>query len=573
MLVTDMAFALRDEELGKEQTELPATELPLTEKEIEAAKRELRFVRRSTVNKLHQTMEKLKRFLEFRGSRAVMRLLLEQVFETWEEIRTMNFRFFALLEAAEQQREQTAAERLENEVEDLRQRIDEHLKERINEPPSSIASIPLSLRKVSAPKGIVFGKPAMSADMNINQADIEFGKPAMSADMNINQADIETAKSEQALLLRQEEEKTILRKELERKELEAKLQWKEQEFKREIQQIKLEHEKRLEELKIEELDKRHRVEKKIASIERRHQLAASRMGDDLSQNGGHRKDIESLPQESVKDKVDRMFSKMGDSSAQKGSGIRTASQPSDPILKVAEAILKTQKPNINPFSGDYGKYSAFRVSFKQLEEQGYYNENELLNLLLTNVKGEAETALQGILPNSSEYYEAWRILEKRFGDPIKIVQSYRRALKSSPSVLEKNAAQLRSLTDKVTSLISVFKSLGRTGDLLSDSYVEDVLVKLPTLLKTRWIDIIKAHPERRMLRSFGELLEDRAHTWDIAQGNLDPSSSKLKSEGKSSHKTRSFKTDMTSLVSTCPFHFKKGHSVSQCRMFKRLFPI
>ena len=82
-----------------------------------------------------------------------------------------------------------------------------------------------------------------------------------------------------------------------------------------------------------------------------------------------------------------------------------------------------------------------------------------------------------------------------------------------------------------------------------------------------------AHPERRTLRSFGEWLEDRAHTWDISQGNLDPSSSsKLKSEGKSSHKTRSFKTDMTSLVSTCPFHFKKGHSVSQCRMFKRLSP-
>ena len=46
----------------------------------------------------------------------------------------------------------------------------------------------------------------------------------------------------------------------------------------------------------------------------------------------------------------------------------------------------------------------------------------------------------------------------------------------------------------------------------------------------------------------------------------------LKSEGKSSHKTRSYKTDMTSLVCICPFHFKKGHSVAQCRMFKRLSP-
>jgi len=49
----------------------------------------------------------------------------------------------------------------------------------------------LSLRKVSAPKGIEFGKLTM----------------------NINLADVETAKIEQALLLRQEEEKTILSKE------------------------------------------------------------------------------------------------------------------------------------------------------------------------------------------------------------------------------------------------------------------------------------------------------------------------------------------------------------------------
>ena len=36
--------------------------------------------------------------------------------------------------------------------------------------------------------------------------------------------------------------------------------------------------------------------------------------------------------------------------------------------------------------------------------------------------------------------------------------------------------------------------------------------------------------------------------------------------------SRSFKTNMASLISTCPFHFKKGHSVSQCRMVKRLSP-
>ena len=209
-----MASALLDEE---DQFELPATGLPSTEKEIEAVKRELRFTRRSMVNKLHQTMEKLKRFVEFRGSRTVMRLLLEQVSDEREEIRTINLRFFALLEVTERQRELTAADRLENEVKDLQQLVDEHLKDRSNEPPSSIASfpakeldpvkpavepptslasVPLSLREVSAPNGF------------------EVEKPAMSVDMNINQADVEIAKSEQALILKQEKEKTMLREEL-----------------------------------------------------------------------------------------------------------------------------------------------------------------------------------------------------------------------------------------------------------------------------------------------------------------------------------------------------------------------
>ena len=112
--------------------------------------------------------------------------------------------------------------------------------------------------------------------------------------------------------------------------------------------------------------------------------------------------------------------------------------------------------------------------FRHLEEQGLYSKNELLNLLLMTVKGEAEMALQGILPNSNGYFEAWRILGRRFGDPLKIVQTHRKTL-LCPSVSENNASQLQLLAEKVISLVSVLKSLGQSDDLLSDSYVDDVI--------------------------------------------------------------------------------------------------
>ena len=69
MLVTDMASALLDEE---DQFQLPATGLPSTEKEIEVVKRELRLIRRSMVNKLHQTMEKWSFTEVVHGSRTVI---------------------------------------------------------------------------------------------------------------------------------------------------------------------------------------------------------------------------------------------------------------------------------------------------------------------------------------------------------------------------------------------------------------------------------------------------------------------------------------------------------------------
>ena len=119
--------------------------------------------------------------------------------------------------------------------------------------------------------------------------------------------------------------------------------------------------------------------------------------------------------------------------------------------------------------------------------------------------------------------------------------------------------------------MSVLKSLGRSDDLLSDSYVDDVMEKLPVSLRTKWIDSTKDRPGRRNLESLAEWLEDRAHTWDIVQGIAD--SSRIKAEGKPSYpKPRSYAADATSLVASCPFHFKRGHRVEQCRMFKRLQP-
>ena len=125
----------------------------------------------------------------------------------------------------------------------------------------------------------------------------------------------------------------------------------------------------------------------------------------------------------MKQKIDRLFQATEVNPAPKMSALPAQYETHDPLLNIAEAILETPKPDLKPFNGDCGRYEMFKALFRHLEEQGLHNENELLNLLLTNVRGEAETALQGILPNGNRYYEAWKILSRRFGDPLKIVQT------------------------------------------------------------------------------------------------------------------------------------------------------
>lgn len=94
--------------------------------------------------------------------------------------------------------------------------------------------------------------------------------------------------------------------------------------------------------------------------------------------------------------------------------------------------------------------------------------------------------------------------------------------------------------------MSLLKSLRRSDDLLSDSYVDDVREKTACIIQNRMVGGPRTH---------------LVHC------------SRNKAEGEPSYpKPRSRAADAASLVASCPFHFKRGHRVEQCRMFKELQP-
>lgn len=239
------------------------------------------------------------------------------------------------------------------------------------------------------------------------------------------------------------------------------------------------------------------------------------------------------------------------------------------LLKLAEAILKSREPRIKKFDGTLSKYTAFKATFKRLENERHYTEDELLDLLLANVAGKAESALNGILPGSGKYKKAWEILTERFGQPNQIIESYNDALRKCAVVNERNPEQLRSLAEVVSSLVAVFESTGNEAELKSTFHVREAVRKLPPSLKLAWARQESENQSNKDLESFRKWLEKQAKTWEHAFN--EKATEKPSRDTRPPFKRSTYRTNALSPeTKPCPFHDRSHHTLEQCRMFKSL---
>lgn len=208
------------------EMELMDRQLPQTEQGIEAAKRELRLARRGATKSLQQLLDKIKELIDSRRSQTVMRIYMEQASKQIHEVKVINDRLLALLDETERRSEESNVKRLEEDLESVRLRLQQHLHEKENDPPSSVASPSLP-------------NPASTCkELTTTEAP------------DVHAENVKVVKRQQALLSRHEKEMTKFQEELQRKEFEVRLRLQELQFRNEVEKIKLEHENRSEEMKI-----------------------------------------------------------------------------------------------------------------------------------------------------------------------------------------------------------------------------------------------------------------------------------------------------------------------------------
>jgi len=291
--------------MENEGTEIIDQQLPLTKQAIVAAKQELHLARRGATRSFQQLHDKVKDLIATEGSHTVTRVYMEQASEQIVDVRGISGRLLAMLDKTEKLREESSFQRLEDDLESMQVRLEEHLRGRGKDPPSSVASTEL---------------PKLSSAFKVHEIEPE------AVDINARKLDFELAKSQQALVLKHQREMTKYREELQRKEYKVRLHLQEQQFQHKVQRIKLEYDKHMEELKIAEM------ERKLASIKLAHQFATCHKGmekgEDEATEPGEK--VEDLRWESMKEKIDHLLCTTEETPAPRASTLLAQHEASVP---------------------------------------------------------------------------------------------------------------------------------------------------------------------------------------------------------------------------------------------------
>ncbi|KAL4009472.1 hypothetical protein ACER0C_003324 [Sarotherodon galilaeus] len=252
----------------------------------------------------------------------------------------------------------------------------------------------------------------------------------------------------------------------------------------------------------------------------------------------------------------------------------------DLVNVLVEAMSANRLPTPEPavLTGDPLKFKDWQLSFETLIERKNIPKNEKLYYLRKYLGGTAKKAVEGFLLLGTEaaYDSAWKLLEKRFGDPFLIGKSLRDKLHAWPKIGSKDACELREFADFLKSCeaaMSHVKMLEVLNDCVES---QKILLKLPDWLVSTWnrkvMEVRQVKAEYPPFKVFVDFLSKEA---DLA---CDPISSIQALKSVESEKPRHPRSQIVqaktlttsttqSSITSCVFCKRTGHILDKCRSF------
>ena len=187
-----------------------------------------------------------------------------------------------------------------------------------------------------------------------------------------------------------------------------------------------------------------------------------------------------------------------------------------PKNELSQLLRYLQAPyvDIDTFSGDLIEYQYFITTFVETVETKIDDPKGRLTRLLKYLSGEAKELVKGCICLSADegYKEARRLLDKHYGDPVRIVSAYRKELKERPQLKAHDGQDFRKFFCFLLKLQSSLKCSSRTYGYDNPDLLQSLQMKLPPFLQERWnrkiLHIRKKNYREATLNDFIEFFDD-----------------------------------------------------------------
>ena len=237
---------------------------------------------------------------------------------------------------------------------------------------------------------------------------------------------------------------------------------------------------------------------------------------------------------------------------------------------------KLPKLNLPTFSGSTLDWLSFWDSYESaIHRNPSLSEVQKFNYLKSLLHGEASQTIAGFSMTNTNYEKAISLLQERYGQTHKIIQTYMQALLDTPPPLN-TVDSLRNYYDKMETYVRGLESLGQTDDTYGSLLVPIILNKLPGEIRknlarehrsTNWIlsDLRRAICDELSIMEAG-ISNERLETPMITTAFLTGINTR---ETKPAHT----ETDKTAerpdrKTKECAFCKGHGHSSTNCTIFK-----
>lgn len=245
----------------------------------------------------------------------------------------------------------------------------------------------------------------------------------------------------------------------------------------------------------------------------------------------------------------------------------------DLAAALRDLLLQQGAPDgdLDIFDGNVLKFKYFITTFEEMVEKRIKDPRGRLTRLIKYTRGEAKELIKGCIqkPPTSGYILAKQLLEKRFGDPHRILAAYRKELRSMSQLKPGDATGFRTLYTfllKCNSLVEgqYWNTLDAPDNLCA------IVSKLPNSSRDRWnsktLMLRMRHGREPTLSDLLEFVDQEctlANDPLFSRDALEEHSNQRQRNGKESGKTRPVKT-FSSNISKCPA-CDKNHDLEKCK--------